>query len=630
MPTIQEQHSGVMGLNPNVNRKDNPYIPGSDLYVMQGWYLTEAMSITKRQGFQRLNAVQLLDAGDNSAFTGLFEYVPSSGAVPTKIAMTTVGLYAFGTPIANVWNAVSLSELGGARTGTYQNLYDAAMLFDQMYIGGGASTDKNIRYDGTGAHNMGMAAPVAAPTVSAPQAGGGLSAGVYSWVVTFQNSLGKESLPSPVSANVTITGGSGNYTVNLSAIPVSTDPQVNKRLIYRTTAGGQVWLLVHVINDNTTTTYSDGNADATLGIAADFFSNGVPPHFDKIEIYQGIAFMAGDPANKSRVWFSANGNPAAVNSNDFRDLNPNDGDVITGMATFQSTVVVTKNNSIWLASGSDRTTIAFTRQVTKIGSVNNSSLIEIPGQNKLAMLTPNARFAFFDGTGAQIVATQLEPILNTLNAGQLAGAVAAVAPALNQVRWIVPSGTNHNDLIIWYDYELDKWGTTSIAATPGNYCAALHDSASRLQFFLAGVRNAPAGIIGGYVWQGDIGGTDDGASISSEVVDKGHPRYSMSPLGTPMNYPTPENVKMFTHVFFWFKPNPNVTLNVYAYIDDPDGTPIFLGTVNCGNTSGQNHLHFNLLGRRMYIRVVETSTIQGLVLRGWKIHYKDVGRHNAP
>ncbi len=632
--TIQRQHSGIMGLNPTINQKDNPYAPGSDLYKLQGWQLSESLSITKRKGFQKLNQVQLIDAGDLSAFTGLFELIFSTGAQSKKITTTTKGLYVFDTPIQGVWNSISLSGVGGIRTGNFSNLYAARVLFDQLYIGGGGSTDLNIRFDGTNAYKMGITAPSSAPTVSAPQAGGSLnptSSTGYSWVITFANALNQESNPSPVSNSVQIVGGSGNYTVNLSNIPVSSDPQVTKRLIYRTTADGAVWLLVYTINDNTTTTYSDGNADSTLGIAADFFSNGVPPHFTMIEIFQGVAFMAGDPNNKSRIWFSANSRPANLNSNDFRDLDPNDGDMITGLRKFQSTVVATKNYSIWLAIGSDRTTFGFNKQASVVGSVNNASIVEVPGQNKLIFLTPDARFYSFDGVTAAPVAQQLEPILQNINKGKLAATVGCQVPALNQVRWLVYNGSyNLGNLIIWYDYVLDKWGTISINNTKANVIAALHDENNNLGFYAGGITDLDSNTMGGFVWRGDSGGSDDGLPISAEVVDRGHPRYLVNPIGEAINYPTPENIKIFSHLFIWFLPMPNVTLNAYGYIDSPESTPIFIGSVSCNNPSGQAHLHFNLRGRRLYIRIVETSTLQGITLRGWKIYYYDVGRHNAP
>lgn len=637
-----EQHSGVLGLNPSINQKENPYVPGSDLWQLQGWYLSESLSIQKRLGFQKLNTLQLIENGQPATFTGLFEFFPST-QTEQKIATGQTGVYVY-NPATFLWNAAV--NLPAPRTGSHHDLYSARMLFDQFYLGGGGATDVNLRFNGTNNAfvQMGITAPTVAPVGGAPTAGGSLSAGVYSWKITFVNEIGQESGPSIASNNVTITGGSGNYTV-LVTTPISSDPQVVGRRLYRTTANGATWLLVAVANDNTTLSFSDGNPDSALGIANDQFDFGVPPHFSMIEIFKGFAFMGGDPNHLSRVWFSGSGAPAQVNSNDFRDLDPNDGDTLAGLIQFQSTVAAFKQYSIWVLSGQDRTTFGFAKQVTHVGSVNNACLVEIPmvsvsgtgapAEGKVAFLSPNAKFYFFDGTTAVQTAIGLEPILNSLDKTQLSSVVGTVVPALNQARWIVPSNTlpgyHGNDLIIWYDYVLDKWGITGLKL-PAHYSALLRDSFGTFQYFIGGTppTGIGANITGGFVYQGDIGGSDDGLPISVEVIDKGHPRYLLNPIGQPINYPTPENVKVFNHLFLWYKTLPApVTIQVWGIIDDPTNTPVLLGTFDGTHPSGQEHLHMNLRGRRLYVRVTESSTQLGLVIRGWKIHFKDVGRHTA-
>jgi hypothetical protein len=634
MPS-REQHSGILGLNPTVNQKSNPYIAGSDLWKLQGWYLSEAMSIQKRLGFQKLNLYQSTENSLPMSFTGLFEYLPSAG-VNKKIATGTTGVYVYNTPDQFKWN---LASIPAARTGTRQNLYASRMLFDQFYLGGGGSTDVNLRYNGTSWFQMGITAPSTTLTAGAPSAGGNMGVGAYSYRVTFVNELNQESNPSAVSNTVTTTAG--NNTVALSSIPVSSDPQVTKRNIYRTTAGGGVYLLLTIIPNNSATTFSDTLSDAVLGVALDAFSFGVPSHFSMIELYRGVAFMGGDPNNKSRIWFSYPGQPANVNSNDFRDLDPNDGDILAGMIQYQSTIAAFKGQSIWLLSGSDRTNYAFTKQVTHVGSINNSCLVEIPmvaaegvstpAGGKIVLLSPTKRFYFFDGTTATQTAIGLEPILNRLDAAKLSGVSGTIVPSLNQARWVVPSDAilgQTNDLIIWYDYVLDKWGTTELNL-PANVSALLHDDMGIYQYYIGGAPSATGpNISGGWVYQGDISGTDDGAPITIEVIDKSHPRYLMNPSGQSVNYPTPENIKVFSQMFIWFKtmPTPGVQLKVYGIIDDPTNVPILIGTINCTNPTGQEHLTMNLQGKRLYIRILETSAIQGVLLRGWKVYFKDVGR----
>jgi hypothetical protein len=64
---------------------------------------------------------------------------------------------------------------------------------------------------------LGLSAPSAAPT-TALAAGGSLAVDTYTYVVTFYNALGHESLPSAVSVARTTT--SGTQTINLTNIPL--------------------------------------------------------------------------------------------------------------------------------------------------------------------------------------------------------------------------------------------------------------------------------------------------------------------------------------------------------------------------------------------------------------------------
>lgn len=126
----------------------------------------------------------------------------------------------------------------------------------------------------------GLAYPATAPTLT-EGAAGNLN-GSYQYTCTFVNADG-ESESGGQSSPITVT----NKKVELAAIPVSADPSVTARKIYRNKAAGYgvpstLLYLVATIADNTTTVYSDNIADASLGVAiprvntsgGQFFFNG--------------------------------------------------------------------------------------------------------------------------------------------------------------------------------------------------------------------------------------------------------------------------------------------------------------------------------------------------------------------
>lgn len=102
----------------------------------------------------------------------------------------------------------------------------------------------------------------AAPTVADGGAGGNLSAGVYKYKVTFQTSNGETQ----GGAEATTASLSVSHKVTLTNIPIGPTGTLYRNL-YRTIAGGAAGTEVFLtqISDNTTTSYTDNIADASLG-----------------------------------------------------------------------------------------------------------------------------------------------------------------------------------------------------------------------------------------------------------------------------------------------------------------------------------------------------------------------------
>lgn len=148
------------------------------------------------------------------------------------------------------------------------------------------SAPKIIKNDVT--YNLGIAKPVTAPSLAPNPGSGGLD-GTYTYVITFYNStLGIESGPSPVSAEQPVTSPA---SINLTSIPVSTDPQVDKKFIYR--IGGDLTSYTRVIDiANATTSYTDSIADNAVEgtILATSINEPAPTTLEHIAEYNGMLF----------------------------------------------------------------------------------------------------------------------------------------------------------------------------------------------------------------------------------------------------------------------------------------------------------------------------------------------------
>ncbi len=107
-----------------------------------------------------------------------------------------------------------------------------------------------------------------APTVAlaSPAAAGNVDNGAHRYLVTYVTAAG-ETQSGTVSSAVTVADKAVNGKVSLTAIPLG-GSAVTARKLYRTAAGGSTYLLLATLADNTTTTYTDNIADASLGAGA--------------------------------------------------------------------------------------------------------------------------------------------------------------------------------------------------------------------------------------------------------------------------------------------------------------------------------------------------------------------------
>jgi hypothetical protein len=165
---------------------------------------------------------------------------------------------------------------------------------DSVYYSNGV--DPGRVWDGTTERLWGIVAPTSANTFAADSAGG--LTGDYQYAYTYFDSVNNgESSASPFSAVHTVS----TATINLTGLIASTDPQVDKIRIYRTTNGGALFLLVATIN-NGVTTYADNTTDVDLGTEELPIYNDVPGLFVGLEEWDGRIW--GYEKNSTKVMFS--------------------------------------------------------------------------------------------------------------------------------------------------------------------------------------------------------------------------------------------------------------------------------------------------------------------------------------
>ena len=201
--------------------------------------------------------------------------------------------------------------------------------------------------------------------------------GNYKLVVCYVKDIGEgmyiESQPSPAVGPVSVNNGWLKWT----NIPVSTDPDVVKRTLYRTVSNGEIYYYLATIEDNTTTTYEDHNFDEALGDELD--ENRVPPpNCDFITEMNGTTYYVGLKTEQHKIAYSTQGYPYYVPALNRLEVGTGK-DKFTGVLRAENTLLLFKANEIWALMGVDATTFTIQCLSPRIGCVNGDTLQLLSG-----------------------------------------------------------------------------------------------------------------------------------------------------------------------------------------------------------------------------------------------------------
>lgn len=228
--------------------------------------------------------------------------------------------------------------------GSAQSVYTAGQRVyadeyeNYIFFGNGASTPYKYNGDFT---RHGVPAPTTTMAVATAPTGSVLTGGYY-YAVTYVNTNLVEGDISPLTSTLTVA----TQNIRLTSIPVAPASfGVGTRYLYRTAAGGSQLKRLATISDNSTTTYDDGIADASLGANAPT-DQGEPPNYSAICYHQGRLFVI-DPADND-VKYSEIGNPYVFKADSFEIVGDNTVDIPIGLAVYDNSLVVFCKRNPWL------------------------------------------------------------------------------------------------------------------------------------------------------------------------------------------------------------------------------------------------------------------------------------------
>lgn len=261
------------------------------------------------------------------------------------------------------WNLLSLDF--SAPSATIGAPGVSALTSLQITINSAGASDliENIGFDRFLTFDVGT------PTLAEGAAGSTFAQGdVYSYKVTYNSKYGNVSNAGPESVN--LTPSQSRTSIILTNIPISTDPQIISRTLWRTVGNGEIHLFLATLNNNSDTSYTDTTNDTALGDTSPPLEGDVsedaspPPKAGIVKRWKDTIFLTGIPDRPEVVVFSEHDAPER-----FPTLNEVQLDSkVTAIYETYSGLVVETETGKWQVTG-DNPDFRFDKIISNIGCV---------------------------------------------------------------------------------------------------------------------------------------------------------------------------------------------------------------------------------------------------------------------
>lgn len=379
-----------------------------------------------------------------------------------------------------------------------------------------------IRLTSTAAFPAGIEAPSTAMTISEGVAGD-LSAADYIAVCTFANTdSGMEGNPSPVSNTLSLAA---SKTIDYAGIPVSTNPFVNARRIYRTLPDqtGEYFFAFQISN-NIDTTYSGENIGVVdLGYSVSF-DNGLPPNGLEVGVIWGERLFASDGTD---LYFSELLLPEMFSGNVI-SVFPDDGHVIRGLLPFGDRLLIGKTNAVHYLVGASAADFALHTLTDAHGVVSHHSFQTAEG---LAFWFGTGKAVYrTDGTTVRNISTpKVANYLQAISDDLEERVIGAVYPELSWYILSIPTdqpigmGADPAAVVLVYNYKYGSWTVFTHPDNAPSFLGDFFDSSYAHQLYATFDDNHI------YRYQDTTYGLDYGQSIEASLRikrdDFGYPGY---------------------------------------------------------------------------------------------------------
>jgi hypothetical protein len=436
---------------------------------------------------------------DGDKITGVFPYYKSDGTVELlRISGTELQKYNAGS-----WDVIS------GKTYTTSLDTQGVMAYDKLYLVNG--TDALTYYDGSAVQTFTALTAPSSPTVAVSTGTNGTY--TYSYKVSAVSAVGETTPSSAVSQTATVATLDATSYMTVTWTAVSNATGYN---LYGRKAG--MWYFMTNVEGNATLTYADKGTitpqeafqppegNTTGGVVGKY-----------ICLYKDSLFIAGDPSNPSRLYYSAGGdlvNDFTVgNGGGFIDIAKNDGNKITGLIVFKDSILVFKDRAIYKFQFTTSGLPSVEQVTASVGAIAPRSIVAVEndiyfyaGARGIFTIGNEAGFAF-DVLRTNELSSPVRSIIQSISPLREKNVAAIYATVANKNLVIfsyTPSGGTYNTEALVYDRERLGWYKwTNIQAN----CFTNYRDDAGSEHILYGDDNS------GYLKEMFAGGDDFGTSI---------------------------------------------------------------------------------------------------------------------
>lgn len=252
----------------------------------------------------------------------------------------------------------------------------------------------------------------------------------------------------------------------------------------------------------------------------------------------------------SRVRWSDINNQNSFPTLNYIDVEPNDGDKIVAVVTFEDSTYIFKKHSIYkmLITGLDGPDAFVIRPYMRgIGSWAKNSVKVIPNVG-IAFLAQNTAYLLSDN-GLEPIGDPIQRTFDSISRAQYANAVAEVYPKRYQYWLSVSLSGTTNDTVLVYDYIQKAW--TLYNGMNVNMLSQAEDSNGNALLL--------SGDYLGNVYKQDNGTSDNPSNVQTAI--------SASYTTADLNLGTPEYSKNFKYLYIFSQVDSVTNVTVNAFYD---------------------------------------------------------------